>query len=299
MALPKITVDMNIIARLPDEPNDVGGLSAAELKAKFDEAGKTLQAYINNTLIPKLESDINAAALGVSGSGAIQGSALADGAVTTAKLADGAVTYAKLANNTITDAKLSEKCVSTAKLGDRCVTEGKLSDGAVSAAKLADGAVTTAKLANGARNLQYAGLTVAATQWTADTTYASYPYRASIPIEAARAGHTVCVVFDPNSNISGIAPVAEAVDGAVYVYADAAPTETVNVLGVILIPVGEINIAVLHTQYTGTYTVTPNTRGTVLDTDNKVLEQDVTVESIPLQSVSNGAGGNTVTIGGT
>ena len=44
--------DMDIIAALDDQPNDVGGLTAAELKAKFDEGGKAIQSYINDTLIP-------------------------------------------------------------------------------------------------------------------------------------------------------------------------------------------------------------------------------------------------------
>lgn len=46
--------DMDIIAALDDQPNDVGGLTAAELKAKFDEGGKAIQDYINNTLIPEV-----------------------------------------------------------------------------------------------------------------------------------------------------------------------------------------------------------------------------------------------------
>lgn len=51
-----ITSDLNIIQKLDDEPNDVGGLSSAELKAKFDEAGNTIKEYINNTLIPQVLS---------------------------------------------------------------------------------------------------------------------------------------------------------------------------------------------------------------------------------------------------
>ena len=42
MALPTCNEDMNIISKLDDEPNDVGGLSAASLKAKFDLAGNLL-----------------------------------------------------------------------------------------------------------------------------------------------------------------------------------------------------------------------------------------------------------------
>ena len=44
--------DLNIIQQLDDEPNDVGGLTSAELKAKFDQAGNTIKQYINETLIP-------------------------------------------------------------------------------------------------------------------------------------------------------------------------------------------------------------------------------------------------------
>ena len=56
MALQKFTDDMHIIAKLDDEPNDVGGLTATELKAKFDEGGVALQRYINETMLPQLET---------------------------------------------------------------------------------------------------------------------------------------------------------------------------------------------------------------------------------------------------
>ena len=55
MALNRFEKDMDIVLALDDEPNDVGGLSADELKAKFDEGGKALQDYLNNTLLPLLE----------------------------------------------------------------------------------------------------------------------------------------------------------------------------------------------------------------------------------------------------
>ena len=58
MALTTFDKDMNIIAALDDEPNDVGGLSAAELKAKFDEGGVSLKNYINNTLLTEIESTL-------------------------------------------------------------------------------------------------------------------------------------------------------------------------------------------------------------------------------------------------
>lgn len=46
--------DMHIISALPDEPNDVGGITAESLKAKFDEAGIAIQDFLNTVLIPTL-----------------------------------------------------------------------------------------------------------------------------------------------------------------------------------------------------------------------------------------------------
>ena len=57
MALTKLAADMAIIQKLEDEPNDTGGLSAAELKAKFDEGGEAVKEWINETLIPELEEN--------------------------------------------------------------------------------------------------------------------------------------------------------------------------------------------------------------------------------------------------
>lgn len=64
MALSKLTKDMAIIQKLDDEPNDVGGLTAEQLKAKFDEAGEAVKAYLNGTLLPELGSENAADSLG-------------------------------------------------------------------------------------------------------------------------------------------------------------------------------------------------------------------------------------------
>lgn len=119
MAFNKITKDMNIIAALDDEPNDVGGLTAAQLKAKFDEGGVALKTFINN-LLDAIAAGTAAANIGAEDlngvatdlqtaldniAGAVIGT-LPDGAVTTAKLHDGAVTNGKITDGTIKDAKL-------------------------------------------------------------------------------------------------------------------------------------------------------------------------------------------------
>lgn len=54
MSIPTLDTDLSIIQKLDDYPNDIGGLSAAQLKAKFDEGVLTLQTYINTVLIPAL-----------------------------------------------------------------------------------------------------------------------------------------------------------------------------------------------------------------------------------------------------
>ena len=58
MPIPTFDGDLEIIQALDDEPNDVGGLTAAQLKAKFDEGPEALRDYINNTLIPSIRADM-------------------------------------------------------------------------------------------------------------------------------------------------------------------------------------------------------------------------------------------------
>ena len=100
MAITTSTDDLNIIAALDDEPNDVGGLSAAQLKAKFDEGANALQTFINGTHIPELDAEHIPYLYG--GADTIKSTmegltvgVMPDESVTTAKLADGSVTADK------------------------------------------------------------------------------------------------------------------------------------------------------------------------------------------------------------
>lgn len=52
MAIQTLDNDLNVIAALSDEPNDVDGLSSYELKARFDQSGLLIQQYINEILLP-------------------------------------------------------------------------------------------------------------------------------------------------------------------------------------------------------------------------------------------------------
>lgn len=176
MAYERLTDDLDIISKLDTEPNDVGGLSAEELKAKFDEAGNAIKSYINETLLPSMEGENGAENIGIAGISQIstatnvqdalvlicqlindisQG-AVPDGSIGALKLADAAVTAAKIAlsavnsdnivDGAVITAKLSDLCISTAKLAAKCVTSSKIADGAVGTTQMADGAVVNSKL---------------------------------------------------------------------------------------------------------------------------------------------------------
>lgn len=57
MAIPKMTDDLAVIQKLSDLPNTEDGLTADDLKAKFDEAALTIQAYLNKMLVPAVQAE--------------------------------------------------------------------------------------------------------------------------------------------------------------------------------------------------------------------------------------------------
>jgi|GEM_PF-4916400 hypothetical protein len=58
MPITPFNEDLDIIQALSDEPNDDDGLTADELKAKFDEAGNHIKGYINERLIPDVAAAV-------------------------------------------------------------------------------------------------------------------------------------------------------------------------------------------------------------------------------------------------
>lgn len=52
MALPELTDNLNIVQSLPNKPTQ----EANELKIKFDEAGNIIKVYINETLLPAIDT---------------------------------------------------------------------------------------------------------------------------------------------------------------------------------------------------------------------------------------------------
>lgn len=150
MALTAFNEDMEIISKQSTYPNDADGMTAEELKASFDRAGKLIQEYINNTLLTELGGASGAANLGV---GPVNGSDM--GATIQAALDALAAqiveaTLGTIPDKSIGESKFADLAVSTRALSELAVTAAKIAAGAVTTAKLATGAVTAAKIATGA-----------------------------------------------------------------------------------------------------------------------------------------------------
>lgn len=188
--IPRVTDELGTVSTLDDRPNDTGGLTAADLKAKFDADAGTLKAYVNDVFIPFLEGASAAASLGITTipgfsadniQTALEQIVQAMQDVTQGSVADGSITLAKLAaevtaialggaaashthgagdiNSGVLNAdripvldgtKLGTGSVGTAQLGAAVVTAEKLAALAVLAQHIANGAITASKLAAGA-----------------------------------------------------------------------------------------------------------------------------------------------------
>lgn len=188
--IPRVTDELGTVSTLDDRPNDTGGLTAAELKAKFDADSGTLKSYVNDVLIPFLEGTSAAASIGIATISGFSADNIqtaleqiigAMQAITQGSVADGSITLAKLAaevtaiaiggaaashthgagdiNSGVLDAaripvldgtKLGTGIVGTAQLGAAVVTTEKLAALSVLATHIAQGAVTAQKIAPGA-----------------------------------------------------------------------------------------------------------------------------------------------------
>lgn len=174
MALTQLTAELKTIEGLADRPNKTSGITAAQMKAYFDDNAQTIKSYINATLLAELGGSGGAPNLGIFPSAhfpsitnlqdaieylytQIQNvtfGALVDGSVTTPKLYQGAgeeaVTTATIRNKNITTAKIADSAVESLQIKDGAVVTSKIADANVTEGKIASGAITTAKIADGA-----------------------------------------------------------------------------------------------------------------------------------------------------
>ena len=76
----------------------------------------------------------------------------------------------------------------------------------------------------------FSGVSVAASAWASDSTYAAYPFAASIACSGVTASHVPEVVFGATEAASGnFAPVALSGSGTVKIYAATKPTAAITV----------------------------------------------------------------------
>ena len=164
MGFTRSTTTTNVHSTLGDYPNVDDGISASDLKARFDSPATGLKTDLNG-LMTELEANTASNNLGAGSIGdgdtssatiqaklnkiyaellAIKGGGLDAGSIETADIAD----------NAVTTGKINSKAVTTAKIDDSAVTEGKINNGAVTTNKLGTGAVTSEKLATNAKKAE-------------------------------------------------------------------------------------------------------------------------------------------------
>lgn len=141
MPLPNFLEDMEIITKLSNNPNDDDGLGPDELKFLYDKAGILIKTYINEELLPELESAIASAARGISQQG-IPGNVINNGTINADKLVqtpgfetviteairDLAITRAKIALKAVGSAQIDDYAVINQNIANKAVSENKLDD---------------------------------------------------------------------------------------------------------------------------------------------------------------------------
>jgi hypothetical protein len=109
MAFTPFSYDMEIIAKLSDTPNVDDGLTAYQLKEKFDEGGRAVKDYINNTLLEEVAEKPSDTGLLKSVDGKLVAAEagkdyqapIGEGEVGADMLSDGSVTRSKLATDAL------------------------------------------------------------------------------------------------------------------------------------------------------------------------------------------------------
>lgn len=96
--------------------------------------------------------------------------------------------------------------------------------------EIADDSVTAAKLAADAVKLTFSSTSVPAASFVSDSTYTDFPYRAAVALTGVSSSMIPEVVFGVSDAMSGnFAPVAEAYDGGIHLYAAAVPDAAITI----------------------------------------------------------------------
>ena len=78
--------------------------------------------------------------------------------------------------------------------------------------------------------LTFSNISVSASAWTSDATYAAFPYRAAISCDGVMTDHIPEIHFNATEVTSGnYAPVAQSATGVIYIYAASKPSGAITI----------------------------------------------------------------------
>lgn len=119
MAFDRMTDDMNIISKLPDEPNDEGGMTASAFKATFDKAGTLAKTAINK-LIAALGASTAAGNIGFSPTAGVNKTNI-QAAIENVQSQIAGVALGSIPDGSITAQQLAASAVTAEKVADRAL----------------------------------------------------------------------------------------------------------------------------------------------------------------------------------
>lgn len=213
----------------------IPGFSADNIQTALEQIVKAMQDVTQGSVtdgsitLAKLAADVTAIALGGAAASHTHGAGdIASGTLESSRIPvlDGT----KLGTGSVGTAQLGAAVVTAEKLAALAVLAQHIANGAVTTQKLAEGAVTAEKIADGAVKLTFTDTTVAAAAFAPDTTYADFPFRASVSLAGVTGTMVPEVVFGATDAASGVfAPVAESISGGIYLYAAEVPSADITI----------------------------------------------------------------------
>ena len=203
----------------------IPGFSADNIQAALEQIVTAMQEITQGSVadgsitLAKLAAEVTAIALGGAAASHTHGA----GDVTS-----GVLDAARIP--ALSGDKLLAWVVTEEKLAPAAVTGEKLAALAVLATHIAQGAVTAQKLAADAVKLTFSSTSVPAASFVSDSTYTDFPYRAAVTLTGVSSSMIPEVVFGVSDAMSGnYAPVAEAYDGGIHLYAAAVPDAAITI----------------------------------------------------------------------
>lgn len=236
-ALKLLDIDLDIIAKLDDEPNDVGGLSGDALKREFDKSGNLIKRYINESLIPDIEYGLTKASQGAGPSGGIDGETLKDDSVDDIKIKS--LDGKKIKRGTLPIESLPPESISREYLADDAtklkeedfpngvVSQRALAPNSVSSLQLEKSSVTGEKIAPDLKSL-YVSLSIP-TNWAGVA-----PFRNRVLVRGMKVAEDISITLDEDKATSDMSEayaslvMESAADGVVKYVSNVLPDVTIS-----------------------------------------------------------------------